>query len=38
MAAVKYLGEYVAAGVLREEKFGREKLFLSEEIMRLIQK
>ena len=33
--ATKYLGELVLAGVLREEKVGREKLFVNETLNRL---
>lgn len=36
--ATKYLGELVSAGVLREEKVGREKLFVNEGLMDILRK
>ncbi|WP_185173658.1 cell filamentation protein Fic [Rothia nasimurium] len=36
--ATKYLGELVSVGVLREEKVGREKLFVNEELMEILRK
>lgn len=35
--ATKYLGEPVSAGVLREEKVGREKLFVNEGLMEILK-
>lgn len=35
--ATKYLGELVSAGVLREEKVGREKLFMNEGLMEILR-
>lgn len=35
--ATKYLGELVSAGVLREEKVGREKLFVNEGLMDILK-
>ncbi len=35
--ATKYLGELVSAGVLREEKVGREKLFVNEGLMEVLR-
>ena len=35
--ATKYLGELVSSGVLREEKAGREKLFVNEELMEVLK-
>ncbi|WP_237235876.1 Fic family protein [Rothia nasimurium] len=36
--ATKYLGELVSAGVLREEKIGREKLFVNEGLMDILKR
>ncbi|WP_237201444.1 Fic family protein [Rothia nasimurium] len=36
--ATKYLGELASAGVLREEKVGREKLFVNEGLMEILKK
>lgn len=35
--ATKYLGELVSSGVLREEKVGREKLFVNRELMDVLK-